>query len=123
MSRYKVIIEDAINAYILDRSENTIVALCSTKRPDLGFKKLEKLVGQANKVESTHSDIQKGYIEIDKEFIIDSLENKEIPLDTISGVFIGKGEIVVTGIPNDEGHNCDAMGCNSINHVIYRKAI
>ena len=31
-------------------------------------------------------------------------------------------EIVVCGVPreNDKSHNCDEMGCSSINHVLYR---
>lgn len=52
MSRYKVIREDCLNAYILDTEKNTIVALCSTKRPDLGFQNLMKLVDKANKHET-----------------------------------------------------------------------
>mgnify|MGYP003609216392 CR=1 FL=1 len=52
MSRYKVIREDCLNAYILDTEKNTIVALCSTKRPDLGFQNLLELVDKANKHET-----------------------------------------------------------------------
>lgn len=48
MDRYKVVKEDVLNAYIVDIEENYIVALCGTKRPDLGFDRLEKLVEQAN---------------------------------------------------------------------------
>ena len=51
MSRYKVVQEDCLSAYILDTKENTIVALCSTKRPDLGFQNLLELVDKANKYE------------------------------------------------------------------------
>jgi hypothetical protein len=31
-------------------------------------------------------------------------------------------EIIVCGQPayDDESHNCDEMGCSSINHVLYR---
>lgn len=31
-------------------------------------------------------------------------------------------EIIVTGMPDeeDETHNCDVMGCTSVNHVIFR---
>lgn len=49
MSRYKMITENVTNAYILDEEENTIVALCTTKRPDLGFEKLKELIEKANK--------------------------------------------------------------------------
>lgn len=49
----------------------------------------------------------------------------------INGVFVGKGEIVVTGIPpaeegNDDDmlkHNCDEMGCSSVGHVVFRAQI
>lgn len=43
-------------------------------------------------------------------------------IKNVDGVFIGKGEIVITGIPDseDETHNCDAMGCSSVSHVIFR---
>ncbi len=37
-------------------------------------------------------------------------------------VFIGKGEVVVTGIPPaepEDAHNCDEMGCGW-DHVLYR---
>lgn len=29
-------------------------------------------------------------------------------------------EIVICGYPESEDHNCDKMGCSSVNHVIYR---
>jgi len=34
-------------------------------------------------------------------------------------------EIIVCGYPNpdDESHNCDEMGCGSLNHVLYRFVI
>jgi hypothetical protein len=40
-------------------------------------------------------------------------------------VYMSDHEIVITGVPNedDEGHNCDHMGCSSINHVIYRGVV
>lgn len=47
--RYSLIKEDIVNSYILDNKENEIVVLCHTKRPDLGFKKLEELIEKANK--------------------------------------------------------------------------
>jgi len=46
--KYKVVQDDVLNGHILDVEENMIVALCSTKRPDLGFKKLVVLVNEAN---------------------------------------------------------------------------
>lgn len=47
--RYSLIKEDIVNSYILDNKENKIIALCHTKRPDLGFEKLEELIEKANK--------------------------------------------------------------------------
>lgn len=46
---------------------------------------------------------------------------KEIT-DTVEGVFISDREIIITGIPDedDENHNCDAMGCSSVSHVLFR---
>lgn len=32
-----------------------------------------------------------------------------------------EGEIIVLGNPEDEDHNCDAMGCSSVSHVIFRQ--
>lgn len=49
--KYKLIIENVSSAYILDSEQNRIVALCTTKRPDLGFKALEEMVALANKGE------------------------------------------------------------------------
>lgn len=42
--------------------------------------------------------------------------------DDIEGVFASEDEIVVTGIPDedDETHNCNAMGCSSVSHVLFR---
>ena len=45
---YKFIKEDECSGYILDVDNNTIVVLCRTLRPDLGFKKLTKLIDEAN---------------------------------------------------------------------------
>lgn len=49
--KYKLIIDNPTNAHILDIKKNKIVALCSTKRPDSGFSKLEELVKLANESE------------------------------------------------------------------------
>ena len=37
-------------------------------------------------------------------------------------IIIARGEVIVTGYPDwdDEGHNCDEMGCSSVEHVILR---
>lgn len=74
MSRYVVIKEDALNAYILDNKENNIVALCTSKRPDLNFEKLESLVKEANREEKTNIKIIK---EMDIQIINEELENEE----------------------------------------------
>lgn len=33
-----------------------------------------------------------------------------------------RGEVIITGYPDwdDEGHNCDEMGCSSVEHVLIR---
>ena len=43
-------------------------------------------------------------------------------MKNIDSVFISDGKIVITGWPDedDESHNCDAMGCSSVSHVIFR---
>lgn len=51
VNKYEVIVTDVCNAYILDKKENRIVTLCSTKRPDLRFESLKDLVEKANKYE------------------------------------------------------------------------
>lgn len=40
-------------------------------------------------------------------------------------VYVSDDQVVITGIPNedDEEHNCDVMGCSSVNHVLYRFAV
>lgn len=40
----------------------------------------------------------------------------------VHGVFIRGTEIILTGCPaeDDEGHNCDEMGCGSLEHIIFR---
>lgn len=48
MDKYELVIEDCVSAYILDKEENRIIALCSIKRPDLGFEKLHQLIQEAN---------------------------------------------------------------------------
>jgi hypothetical protein len=80
-----------------------------------------------NEIEAVKHDMTmpKGYREIDKMLCADSIKNKGINLDDVDGVFLGKGEIVITGAPieDDESHNCDAMGCSSVSHVLYRASI
>jgi hypothetical protein len=40
-------------------------------------------------------------------------------------VYISDHEIVITGMPDedDENHNCDHMGCSSVNHVLFRSPL
>lgn len=40
----------------------------------------------------------------------------------VNGVLINGSEIVITGFPgcDDEAHNCDAMGCGSMEHILLR---
>lgn len=94
MNRYEVIKEDVTNAYILDKSENKIVALCTTKRPDLGFERLENLVRQANKSEMPETDKQKA-IQFLKENIRGmaiALSNNNIKM-SISAGFLKREDI------------------------------
>lgn len=43
--------------------------------------------------------------------------------DKRTGTFYSnKKEIVITGIPNENNHNCDYMGCG-IEHVIFRAEV
>lgn len=51
MKRYKLVVENPLDSFILDTEENVIVTLCNTKRPDLQFDKLEVLIEKANKYE------------------------------------------------------------------------
>jgi hypothetical protein len=47
-------------------------------------------------------------------------------LQNVHGIFVKEGnEIVVVGQPDedDESHNCDFMGCSSVEHVIYRAKV
>ena len=43
-------------------------------------------------------------------------------IKNVGSVFVFGNEIVITGVPDsdDEVHNCDAMGCNSVEHVLLR---
>jgi hypothetical protein len=46
-----------------------------------------------------------------------------VPKDaTLRECYETQTEIVVCGFPreDDENHNCDALGCSSVNHVLYR---
>ncbi|WP_242844695.1 hypothetical protein [Clostridium botulinum] len=49
MKKYELVIENPTDAFILDKEENKIIALCNTKRPDLGFNELKNLIEKANK--------------------------------------------------------------------------
>lgn len=37
----------------------------------------------------------------------------------VSNIYINNNVVIITGVP-EKGHNCDEMGCNSIEHVIYK---
>jgi hypothetical protein len=42
----------------------------------------------------------------------------------ISGTIWMKGDkLVITGCPKTEEHNCDAMGCGSLEHIILRAKV
>lgn len=50
-----------------------------------------------------------------------------VPIDTIPKgarlieAYETATEYIIPGNPTDEEHNCDAMGCTSLNHVIFRQ--
>ena len=73
MDKYELVIENCTNAYILDKEENKIVALCSTKRPDLGFEKLQQLIQDANNFIPIKSEIEESKESFKKS--IDELKN------------------------------------------------
>lgn len=57
---------------------------------------------------------------IEEEYdFIDLLKKYNLNCDDVSNIYINNDTIIVTGIP-EENHNCDEMGCNSIEHIIYR---
>ena len=43
-------------------------------------------------------------------------------IKNVEAVYISGNEIIITGAPddNDEGHNCDEMGCSSLEHILLR---
>lgn len=43
-------------------------------------------------------------------------------LEGVESVYMSDREIVITGTPddNDDSHDCDALGCSSVNHVLIR---
>ncbi len=43
-------------------------------------------------------------------------------IKNVDGVFVSDKEIVITGTPDedDENHNCKALGCSSVGHVLFR---
>ena len=44
-------------------------------------------------------------------------------IKNVDSVFISGNEIIVFGEPKnseDENHNCDEMGCSSVNHILLR---
>lgn len=69
--------------------------------------------------------LPEGYTEINIMYCYDSIKRLGINIEDVSGVFLGKGELIITGSPkeDDDAHNCDVMGCTSVSHVLYRKEI
>lgn len=42
----------------------------------------------------------------------------------IEGVYVKGNQLIVVGEPDEQiEHNCDAMGCGSLDHVLYRATI
>lgn len=51
------------------------------------------------------------------------IEGWQVPEGTtLRECYETEDEIIVCGFPkeNDENHNCDMMGCSTVNHVLYR---
>lgn len=48
-----------------------------------------------------------------------------VHMKNATNVFISDNEIVVLGTPDEEvsEHNCDYMGCSSVEHVIFRSKL
>lgn len=49
--------------------------------------------------------------------------NGFVEMKNATSVFISDDEIVILGTPDEEvneEHNCDYMGCSSVEHVIFR---
>lgn len=77
MKKYELIVENVVNAYILDKEENKIVALCSTKRPDLEFEKLKELVEKANEYDTLKETNLKLFNDMKKVMEVPHFVNQE----------------------------------------------
>lgn len=80
---------------------------------------------KVEKLEAYDIPVPEGYIAISKVFCIDKIKQLGIEVELVTGIYVGNGEMVITGIPdeNDETHNCDEMGCSSLSHVLYRQRL
>ena len=56
MKRYEFIEIDVLSGYIEDRRDGLIVALVSTKRPDLQLNGLKELIEKANKYDKEREE-------------------------------------------------------------------
>jgi len=53
-----------------------------------------------------------------------AVAQKEDEWMCVSGTIWMKGDsLVITGCPKTEEHNCDAMGCGSLDHIILRAKV
>lgn len=69
--------------------------------------------------------VTRRYIEI-KDFIENCsniLEVEGIPIENISKIFVEHNEIFIIGFPHKNDHNCNVMGCNSVEHILCRREI
>lgn len=90
--------------------------------------KLCKAVNYLHSVIDQQANRIKGLEELLREKKKDDVQRIEIPNYLIPKnaklveCYETEKEIIVIGEPNDddENHNCDFMGCSSINHVLYR---
>ena len=48
-------------------------------------------------------------------------ERRRVPMGAERlSAYLYRGQVVIMGDPENEDHNCDAMGCSSVEHVIRR---
>jgi hypothetical protein len=93
---------------------------------DTGFMPKEiQALSENIKLDAHKAPVPEGYTEIERTFCLDKFKQLGIELEFVTGVYIGKGEMIITGYPDEdnESHNCDEMGCSSVSHVLYRQNI
>lgn len=100
-------------------------ALDNCKNIEQSFGEICVKCNKCGRFELPKAPIPEGYVEIDKEFCADKIKQVGLDIKAVNGVFASENEMVITGTPDedDETHNCDELGCSSVNHVLYRQSI